>query len=82
MEKASVTWCLVPPNLVFQKGFHREIEHCVQTEKFVWVVHFTITTFHLLAFFFTCLYLPPSSFSPVSKHLLLHTLNLLFGLSK
>lgn len=44
-------------------------------EKFVWVVHFTIATFHLLAFFFTCLYLPPSSFYLVSKHLLTYSIS-------
>lgn len=48
MGRASVSWCLVPPNLVFQKSFPRARERCVQTEKLVWVVHFTITTFHLL----------------------------------
>lgn len=33
MGRAGVSWCLVPPNLVFQKSFQREMERCVQTER-------------------------------------------------
>lgn len=75
-RRAGVSWCLVPPNLVFQKSSPLgDGALPADREKFVWFVHFTITTFHLHAFFYTCLCLPPGSFSLVSKHLLIYIIS-------
>lgn len=65
---------LYPSNLGFQICSYRDGVLCADRERFVWFVHFTITTFHLHAFFYTCLCLPPSSFSLLWKHLLIFTL--------
>ena len=73
MGRDGVSWCLVPPNLVFQKRFHRDTECCMQTERSLCGLYISQSPhsicMHSSSPVCACRLV---SFSRISKHLLVY----------